>query len=148
MIRKVTVVFAVLVLGVTAAMAQSCQDIIDKRQAFMKKSAAEAKIGSSMIRGETPFDLAKAKDILAAFSADATAMPTLFPDCSKTGEHTTAAPAIWDKPDEFKAAVSKFQADVKAAQDSVKDLDTLKASFQTIGKDCGSCHQSFRVRSS
>ena len=52
-----------------------------------------------------------------------------FPDCSKTGDHTTAAPAIWEKPDDFKAAIAKFAADVKAAQDNTKDLDTFKANF-------------------
>ncbi len=146
MFRKMVVVLAVLVCGVSAASAQSCQDVIAKRQTFMKRSADMAKIGSSMIKGETPFDLAKVKEILAAFAEDAAAMPNLFPDCSKTGDKTTAAPTIWERPSAFKAAQAKFQADVKAAQDSVKDLDTLKASFQTIGKDCGSCHQTFRIK--
>jgi len=63
MIQKLLIAFAVLVLGVTAASAQSCQDIIDKRQTLMKHSAADAKIGSSMMMGETPFDLAKVKEI-------------------------------------------------------------------------------------
>jgi cytochrome c556 len=148
MIRQLFAVFAILMIGVGAASAQSCQDVIDKRQTLMKRSADMAKVGSSMIKGDTPFDLAKAKEIFAAFAEDAGAMPTLFPDCSKTGDHTTAAPAIWDKSDDFKAAVDKFNADVKAAQDNTKDLDSLKASFQTIGKDCGSCHQTFRVRPS
>jgi cytochrome c556 len=148
MFRKMLVVLAVLLFGVTAAAAQSCQDIIDKRQAFMKHSADMAKVGSAMIKGDTPFDLAKAKEVLAVFAEDAAAMPNLFPDCSKTGDHTTAGPAIWDKPADFKAAQDKFSADVKAAQDNLKDLDSLKTGFQSIGKDCGACHQAFRVRPS
>lgn len=148
MFGKFLVALAILTFGVTAASAQSCQDVIDKRQTLMKHSAAMAKVGSAMIKGDTPFDLAKAKEILTTFAEDAGAMPTLFPDCSKTGDHTTAASAIWDKPDDFKAAVTKFNADVKAGQDNLKDLDSLKASFQTIGGDCNSCHQAFRVRKS
>ena len=148
MFRKLFVVFAVLMLGVTAAAAQSCQDIIDKRQTLMKKSGAEAKIGTEMIKGERPFDLAKVREIYAAFADDATQMPTLFPDCSKTGHKTTAAPAIWQKMDDFKAAIAKFAADIKAAQDSTKDIDTLKAGFQTIGRNCSNCHQTFRTKSS
>jgi cytochrome c556 len=148
LVAKLLVACSVLVLGVTAASAQSCQDVIDKRQNFMKRSADLAKAGSAMIKGDAPFDLDKTKEIFSAFAEDAAAMPTLFPDCSKTGDHTTAAPAVWDKPDDFKAAIAKFAADVKAAQDSTKDLDSLKAGFQTIGKDCGSCHQTFRVRPS
>ncbi len=148
MFRKLLVVFAVLMLGVTAASAQSCQDIIDKRQTLMKKSGAEAKIGTEMIKGERPFDLAQVREIYAAFTEDATQMPTLFPDCSKTGHKTTAAPAIWQKMDDFKAAIAKFAADIKAAQDNTKDLGSLKANFQIIGKNCSNCHQSFRVKSS
>jgi cytochrome c556 len=148
MFRKLLVVFAVLMLGVTAAAAQSCQDIIDKRQSLMKKSGAAAKIGTEMIKGERPFDMAKVQEIYAAFTDDATQMPTLFPDCSKTGNKTTAAPAIWQKMDDFKAAIAKFAADIKAAQDNTKDVDTLKANFQIIGKNCSNCHQTFRTKSS
>ena len=148
MFRKLLVVFAVLMFGVTAAAAQSCQDIIDKRQTLMKKSGAAAKIGTEMIKGERPFDMAQVREIYAAFTEDATQMPTLFPDCSKTGNKTTAAPAIWQKMDDFKAAIAKFAADIKAAQDNTKDVDTLKANFTTIGKNCSSCHQTFRVKSS
>ena len=148
MFRQLLAVFAIVILGVTAAVAQSCPDMIDKRQTLMKRSSDLAKGGSAMIKGEAAFDLAKTKEIFAAFAEDAGAMPTLFPDCSKTGDHTTAGPAIWDRPDDFKAVIAKFAADVKAAQDSTKDLDTFKASFQSIGKDCGSCHQTFRVRPS
>ena len=129
MIRKLLVVFAILSLGVTAAAAQSCQDVIDKRQALMKKSAAVGKDGSAMIKGDTPFDLAKAQAILATFAEDAAALPSLFPDCSKTGENTTAAPAIWDRPDDFKAAIAKFAADVKAAQDNDQRPRQLQDEF-------------------
>jgi cytochrome c556 len=148
MFGKLIVVFAVLLLGATAAAAQSCPEFIQKRQTLMKKSGEEAKIGTAMIKGEQPFDAAKVQRIYAAFAEDAKEMPSLFPDCSKSGAKTTAAPAIWEKMDEFKAAIAKFAADIKAAQDNTKDLDALKANFQTIGKNCSGCHQSFRVRSS
>lgn len=146
MLRKGLAVLAVLMLGVTAAAAQSCQDPINTRQTLMKRSGEMAKLASSMVKGETPFDLAKTKEIFAAFTNDASQMPNLFPECSKTGGDTTASPAIWEKADDFKAAIAKFTADIKAAQENTKDFETFKASFQTIGKDCGSCHQTFRVR--
>lgn len=146
MVRKLLAIVAITMFGVTAAAAQSCQDTITARQTLMKKSGAAAKIGSAMIKGDTPYDQAKVQEVLAAFAEDAKQMPTLFPDCSKTGDDTTAGPAIWAKADDFKAMIAKFAADVKAAQDNVKDVDTLKASFQTVGQDCNSCHQTFRVR--
>jgi phage-related protein len=76
------------------------------------------------------------QEIYAAFANDAKEMPTLFPDCSKTGAKTTAAPAIWERMDDFKAAIAKFADDMKAAQGNTKDLDALNANFQTIGKNC------------
>ena len=147
-LRKLMFVFAALLLCVTAASAQSCPEFIQKRQTLMKKSGEEAKIGTEMIKGERPFDAAKVQEIYAAFANDAEQMPTLFPDCSKTGAKTTAASAIWERMDDFKAAIAKFADDIKAAQGNTKDLDGLKANFQTIGKNCSSCHQSFRIRSS
>ena len=149
MFGRFIVVFAILLLGVTAAAAQNCPEFIQKRQTLMKRSGDEAKIGTAMIKGERPFDAAKVQEIYAAFADDAKQMPTLFPDCSKAGAKTTAAPAIWERMDDFKAAIAKFAADIKAAQDNnTKDLDALKANFQTIGKNCSSCHQTFRIRTS
>jgi cytochrome c556 len=164
MFRKLIVAFAVILLGVTVtaaaaaiassyygkaiAAAQSCPEFIKKRQTLMKKSGEEAKIGTAMIKGETPFDAAKVEEIYAAFANDAKQMPTLFPDCSKTGAKTTAAPAIWERMDDFKAAIAKFADDIKAAQGNTKDLDALKANFQTIGKNCSNCHQTFRIKTS
>jgi cytochrome c556 len=132
----------------TAASAQSCDDAINARQTLMKRSGAAGKTAFSMIKGETPFDMAKAKEVFAAFTEDASKMPTLFPDCSKSGDHTTAAPAIWDKSADFKAQIAKFAADIKAGQQNTTDLATFKTSIDTISKDCSGCHQAFRVRSS
>lgn len=148
MTRHFLLVLAITACGVTVAAAQGCQDVINTRQALMKKSAAAGKVASSMIRGETPFDLAKAKQIFAAFDNDASQLPVLFPECSKTGDHTTAAPSIWQQPAQFKARIDKYTADVKAAEANTKDLATFKASMQAIGKDCGGCHQVFRTKQS
>jgi len=128
--------------------AQACVDIIEKRQNLMKKSGAAGKNASAMIKGEAPFDLAKTKEIFAAFADDASQMPNLFPDCSRTGDKTTAAPAIWEKNADFKALIAKFTADIKAGQENTKDLETFKASINAISNDCSSCHRQFRVRQS
>ena len=61
-------------------------------------------------------------------------MPGLFPDDSKSGGETTAAPKIWSDKAAFNAAFAKFEADSKAAQASVKDLDSFKAAFGADGQ--------------
>jgi len=148
MFRRLLIVAGLLMLGATVVVAQSCPDTINARQGLMKKSGAAAKTAVAIVKGQAPFDLAKANEILATFANDAGKMSTLFPDCSKTGADSTAAPAIWDKRTDFDATVAKFNADIKAAQQNTKDLAAFKAGFATIAQDCTSCHQRFRVKKS
>jgi cytochrome c556 len=138
---------AAVALGVCAATAQ--QDPIAARKALMKANGDEAKIAAAMIKGEQPFDLAAAHKIFATFQDAAAKMPALFPDNSKTGGDTAADPKIWENMADFKAKFAKFGEDAKAADASVKDLDSFKASMGDIGKnDCGGCHQTYRIKKS
>jgi cytochrome c556 len=137
---------AIVAFGVTAVVAQ--QDPIAARKALMKSNGQNAGALSKMVKGEEPFDLAKAKAAFAVFQDAAAKMPSLFPDNSKTGGETTAAPKIWEDMADFKAKFVKFGEDAKAADASVKDLDTLKAAFPTIGKNCGGCHELYRIKKS
>lgn len=134
------------VLVVTAATAQSGDEIIKKRQALMKRSGDMAKLGASMVRGDTPFDKAKADQIFGAFADKAAQLPNLFPENTKTGGDTHAAPAIWEKSDEFKAKIAKFASDVKNAQASDSDLASFKTSFAAVGGNCRGCHETFRTK--
>jgi len=149
MIRTVSAVatVAVIALGVAAAVAQ--QDPIAARKALMKANGDAAKIGAAMAKGEAPFDLAAAQKMFTTFADAAAKMPALFPDNSKTGGDTAADPKIWDNMADFKAKFVKFGDDSKAAEGSVKDLNSFKAAFGDIGKnDCGGCHQNYRIKKS
>ena len=44
------------------------------------------------------------------------------------------------------AAMAKFEADSKAAQGSVKDIDSFKVAFGAAGKACGGCHEVYRIK--
>ncbi len=149
MIRTVFAAAAVaaIVVGVCAAVAQ--EDPIKARKALMKTNGDQAKIVVAMVKGEAPFDPAKALAAFAAFEDAARKMPALFPDNTKTGGETAADPKIWENMDDFKAKFAKFGDDAKAAQASVKDLDGLKAAFGSIGtNDCGGCHEKYRIKKS
>jgi cytochrome c556 len=149
MIRTVFAAAAVaaIVVGVCAAVAQ--EDPIKARKALMKTNGDQAKIVVAMVKGEAPFDPVKALAAFAVFEDAARKMPTLFPDNTKTGGETAADPKIWENMDDFKAKFAKFGDDAKAAQASVKDLDSLKAAFGSIGKnDCGGCHEKYRIKKS
>ena len=107
---------------------------------------AVATSGGKFMKGEEPFDLAKAKAIFATYADTASKMPALFPPDSKTGEKTEALPIIWEKMDDFKAKFEKFGTDAKAAEAKVTDEASFKEIFPTVQKNCGACHQTYRVK--
>jgi cytochrome c556 len=144
MIRALLAVVS-LAAATTVVVAQ--QNPIETRKALMKTNSDQAKIGAAMAKGETPFDLAKAKQIFVSFQEKANRLPELFPPDSKVGD-TRASPKIWEDIAGFKAAAAKFGADAKAAEAAVKDLESFKAQFGAVTKHCGSCHQDYRVRRS
>jgi cytochrome c556 len=61
-----------------------------------------------------------------------------------TAGDTAALPAIWEKMDDFKAIAAKLAADAKAAQASVKDEASFKATFPEVTKNCGGCNRPYR----
>jgi cytochrome c556 len=125
-------------------------DPIKDRQALMKERGKLAGQISKVVKGETSFDAAAVLDTLKALQANAEKfdVDTLFPAGSDKGD-TTAAPKIWEDMAGFKAAEDKFLADAKAAVASPPaDADALKAQLNTLGGDCGACHQSYRIKKS
>ena len=120
--------------------------VIKERQEAMKAVGKSAKTAGQMLKGEVPFDPATAAELFATMHASAEKFGGLFPEDSKTGEKTEAAPAIWEKPEDFKAKLAKFDGDISAAiAAKPADLDAFKAAFQAVGANCKGCHQEFRV---
>lgn len=136
---------SVLLPATVPALAQNAA-VIKERQNAMKAVGRAARTAGQMVKGEVPFDAAKAAEVFAAMKATSAKYGTLFPEDSKTGEETEAAPAIWEKPAEFQAAVVKFDTDITAAiAADPQDLGAFKASFATVAQNCRNCHQEFRV---
>jgi cytochrome c556 len=109
----------------------------------MKANGQQAGIGGKMAKGEEPFALDKAKKIFSTYADSAAKAPALWPENSKTGDHRSL-PAIWEKKEDFNAKLAKFGSDSKAAEAKVKDLDTFKAEYAEVQKNCGGCHQPYR----
>lgn len=139
MLNRTVLAVALLAVGVTAAFA----DAIADRKALMKSQSAQTAQGAKFMKGEEPFDLAKAKNIFVVLASTAAKTAALFPPNSKDGD-TKALPVIWEKFDDFKAKAAKLEADAKAAEASVKDEASFKAAFPNVTKNCGGCHQMYR----
>ena len=145
MFRTVVAVAAIAV-GVTVVAAQS--DPITTRKAAMKELGAQTKTGAGMAKGEVPYDQAKAQAIFASYIETSEKAHGLFPENSKTGGDTAALPAVWANKADFDARFAKLRDDAKAAQTSVKDLDSFKGAFSGITKNCGGCHETYRAKKS
>jgi cytochrome c556 len=144
MIRLVLVGAAAVALGVTAVIAQS--DPIAQRREAMKGVGAATRTGTQMVKGDVPFDLGKAKEVLQTYAKAADTVHTYFPENSKTGGETTAAPKIWENQADFRKRFDDWAADIKKASAQTKDLDSFKEAFGTVTRACGSCHETYRLK--
>lgn len=145
MLRAVSA--AVLAAAVILPAALASAGPIEDRQTIMKGNGRDTKAAGAMLKGETPFDAATANTILANYAAGAKVFGKHFPMGSKTGGDTEAAPAIWDKPADWKAALAKFQTDTAAAV-AMKPTDAASfgKAFGMVTANCKSCHEAFRIK--
>lgn len=135
---------AIFAIGASAVVAQT--DPIAARKAAMKSTGAATGAGAKFAKGETPFNLDEAKKIFQVYIDTAKVMPGLFPENSKSGGETTASPKVWEDGAVFKAGFAKWEKESTEALASVKDLASFQAAFGTVTKNCGSCHETFRVK--
>ena len=142
--RKPILVLSTLALGMTAAVA----DPVEDRQAIMKERGSIAGKLVKVVKGQADFDAAAVLKQLQALEANAEKLDidVMFPAGSDQGK-TSASPKIWEDMAGFKADNDKYVADVKAAVATAPaDVNALKAQFGKLGEDCGSCHQTYRVK--
>jgi len=134
-------------LGVTAVIAQ--QDQLKETQAIMKGNGKNAGALSATVKGEKPYDQATVDTALAQFDDTAKKLPKLFPASLKgkafEGDYAPSD-KIWDDKAGFDAHIASFAKAVSDAKGKIKDADTLKAELGLIGKQCGGCHETYRVK--
>ncbi len=122
-------------------------DAIADRKAMMKeKNGAQMGALVKFAKGETPYDAAAVVAALTEMRTGTATFGDLFPAGSETGGETTASPKIWEDMAGFKAALVKFHGDLDAAIAAAPaDQAALGAVLGSVGGNCKSCHESFRV---
>ena len=118
---------------------------METRRTLMKANGAATKQLSAMLKGEKPFSLDDVKKSLATYAEGANDFVTLFPAGSEKGQ-TEASPKIWSDMAGFKAANEKFKTEIASAQASIKDEASFKATIPALLKNCGSCHEAYRLK--
>ncbi|WP_238122791.1 MULTISPECIES: c-type cytochrome [unclassified Xanthobacter] len=131
------------VLAATAATAQT--NVIQQRRAAMKAIGEQTDIGASMLKGQVPFDAAKAELIFATYKDKMVGFDKLFPPGSDKGE-TKATAAVWSDRAGFDAAIAKFEKAVADNAGKATTADGFKAAFTAVAENCRACHQSFKSR--
>jgi len=149
MMMRAVVVVGTLLLGISAVVAQ--QDALKHAQTCMKGNGKNAGALAAMVKGEKPYDQATVDTALAQFEDTAKNLPTLFPDSIKglkaEGDYS-ASTKIWEDKAGFSEHIASFGKVVTEAKTQIKDLDSLKATVPAIGKECGGCHETFRLKNS
>ncbi len=146
MLRTVVVV-GTLLLGVGAVVAQ--QDLVKEAQTVMKGNGKNAGILAAMVKGEKPYDQVAVNSALLQLDDTAKKLPTMFPVSEKglqpEGDYSIS-PKIWEDKAGFDAHIASFGKVITEARAKIKDLDTLKATLPAIGKECGGCHETYRIK--
>ncbi len=146
--KRVIVVAGALLVSIGAVVAQ--QDVVKSTQDQMK--ATGRALGGTLApinKGEKPYDQAAVDAALNTLDETAKKLPNMFPASVKAvkfeGDYNTS-PKIWEDAAGFKAKIDDYAKAVADAKAKIKDLDSLKANFPAIGKACGGCHETYRVK--
>lgn len=143
--KKLTLALAGLALAATAAFAASPAE---ESEALMKERGGLVGGLTKVAKGETAFDAAAVLTQLQALQANAekgTDIAKYWP--SKDQASDEAAPKIWETPDDYKAHADKYKADVDAAVAAPPaDVAALQTSMGAITKNCGACHELYRIK--
>ena len=145
--RRIALVVGTLLLGVGVVAAQ--QDQLKQTQAVMKGNGKNAGALAAMVKGEKPYDQAAVDAAMAQFEDTIKKFPTLFPDSIKglkaDGDYS-ASPKVWEDRAGFDEHIASFAKAVADAKGKITNLETLKVVLPAIGKQCGGCHETYRVK--
>lgn len=147
---KFRTLFAAAVIGAAGfAPAIAADEPQVVRQEMMKKVGGATGAMAKMVKGESDFDADAVLAALTTLSEVSASIGEYFPEGSETGFETEAAPTIWSDRAGFDAKIAAFKADADAAVAAAPaDLDGLKAVFGPLTKNCGSCHETYRLKKS
>lgn len=119
------------------------EGIYKERADTMKSLGGAAKSTGAMLKGEVPFDLAKAQAAGQLVADKAKTLPGLFPEGTNAGK-SEALPIIWEDWEGFTAAANLL-SERAGALAAAEDQKAVGAAFGAMVKTCGGCHKKYRL---
>ncbi len=123
--------------------------IADQRHENFEEIGAAFKVVADQLKEAAP-DKAAVQAAAGTINTFAPQVANWFPAGSSPadGIKTDALPALWEKPDEFKAAAAKFVEEAAKfnALAQAGDMAAVGAGMQALGGACKGCHDKFREK--
>jgi cytochrome c556 len=136
---------AVAIAGVAFGVAFAADGTHDARIGMMKQIGGAAGSLAAIAKGTKPYDAEAVKTALTTIATTAKAFPDQFKPGTETGD-SEASPKIWENMDDFKARAAKLSGDAEMALATLPaDAAAVGAAVNTIGGNCGGCHQLYRI---
>lgn len=132
------------VVLLSAHAGHSSEGIAGYRHDVMEAIGGHTGALALILKKQAPFT-EDAKTHAQSLAALATITDKIFPAGSGGGK-SEALPAIWEKPDAFKARVVAFQEAAAALARDVEAGAPWDDSFQKMIKSCKSCHDDFKKK--
>lgn len=144
------VALAALAGGIAVAQAQMAPAAaITARQDAMKGQGGAMRTLTPMVRGEKPFDKQAAVQAVTTIHNTAKVIPSVFPQGSGSeAGKTDALPAIWQNWSDFQAKAKALETESEKLLQLAQAGDEagFKAQFPAVGRSCGGCHETYRVK--
>lgn len=144
-VTLITTLAFVLGFSLQAASEPGDEDSFKYRQSIMTALKGHAGALSMQTRGLAgePRHAAKHASAIASLGAE---LRSVFPEGSKVHDSEALA-AIWEKPDEFAAAIAVIEEAAAALGEIADggDMTAIGAAFRNVGKACKGCHDDFRA---
>jgi len=151
MMKRCLIALAVIASGAgvvgSAQAQQKPEDVIKYRKAVMTVQAWNMRPLGLMVKGQQPFDAALFAWYAGVIQSTSFMLPDAFLPGSDKGD-TRARPEIWTDAAKFKQVVDNFNADATKLVAATKagTLDAVKGPFGALAKNCGGCHNDFRMK--
>lgn len=140
-----TIVLAAALAGLSVTASFAAGEPQEMREALMKKIGGSMGALAGIAKGDKPYDAAVVKTSLTTINESIKDFPNHFPVGSEA--NSEASPKIWENMDDFKAKADKLANDTSTLLAQLPaDQAAVGAAMGELGKDCGSCHQAYRLK--